>query len=195
MIFIFRGAKCPLCLSFVTLTGAPKRAHSHGYPVAQAMGDCSGGLVQRCCYVLTFVPICAIYPILTISLVTPQVSPLRYLRVLFLSFLFLLILFYILILMISYSSYFLIPFSFFLPTELSCSKAAGFCDAQAENISDTMGCGQVLDVESGENQTLGPEFTEETLLQRFPKLKAGRCWEIWSRFSSLETADSSHSHL
>lgn len=36
-----------------------------------------------------------------------------------------------------------------------------------------MGCGQILDVESGENQTLGPEFTEETLLQRFPKLKAG----------------------
>eukprot|EP00434_Breviolum_minutum_P024636 symbB.v1.2.021756.t2/scaffold1897.1/size96769/8 len=39
------------------------------------------------------------------------------------------------------------------------------------NVSDSMGCGQVLDVESGENQTLGPEFTEEVLLQRFPKLK------------------------
>ena len=32
--------------------------------------------------------------------------------------------------------------------------------------------GQVLDVESGENETLGPLFTEEALLQRFPKLQA-----------------------
>lgn len=50
----------------------------------------------------------------------------------------------------------------------------GYCLAQVSevNVSDSMGCGQVLDVESGENQTLGPEFTEEVLLQRFPKLKA-----------------------
>ena len=39
-------------------------------------------------------------------------------------------------------------------------------------VADAMGCGQVLDVESGENQTLGCDFTEEVLLQRFPKLEA-----------------------
>ena len=41
-----------------------------------------------------------------------------------------------------------------------------------ERVAGTMGCGQVLDVESGENQTLGSDFTEEVLLQRFPKLQA-----------------------
>ena len=30
--------------------------------------------------------------------------------------------------------------------------------------------GQVLDVETGENETLGVDFTEEALLKRFPKL-------------------------
>ena len=44
---------------------------------------------------------------------------------------------------------------------------------QVERVADAMGCGQVLDVESGENQTLGADFTEEVLLQRFPKLQAG----------------------
>jgi hypothetical protein len=42
---------------------------------------------------------------------------------------------------------------------------------QVERVADAMGCGQVLDVESGENQTLGADFTEEVLLQRFPKLQ------------------------
>ena len=45
-----------------------------------------------------------------------------------------------------------------------------------ERVADAMGCGQVLDVESGENQTLGADFTEEVLLQRFPKLQVGDGW-------------------
>ena len=57
-------------------------------------------------------------------------------------------------------------------TRHGCSNGYFLAQVSEVNVSDSMGCGQVLDVESGENQTLGPEFTEEVLLQRFPKLKA-----------------------
>lgn len=36
----------------------------------------------------------------------------------------------------------------------------------------SQGLGQVLDLETGANETLGPELTEEAILQRFPKLRA-----------------------
>ncbi|CAE7366422.1 unnamed protein product [Symbiodinium sp. KB8] len=51
-------------------------------------------------------------------------------------------------------------------------QAHSCCGANPEAAMGSQGLGQVLDLETGANETLGPELTEEAILQRFPKLRA-----------------------